>query len=105
MPFVQRDASGEIIAVSGARTTACTEAVAVSDPALQRFLGALADGQDTLHASDQDLVRVLEDLVDLLVAKGVILFTELPSSAQQKIMQRQRLRSELGAALDLIGDD
>ena len=48
---------------------------------------------------------MLEDVVDLLISKGVILFTELPDSAQQKIMNRQQLRTELGAALDLLGDD
>ena len=44
-------------------------------------------------------------MVELLIAKGVILFTELPESAQEKIMKRQHLRSKLGAALDLLADD
>ena len=60
---------------------------------------------DTLEASDQDLVRVLEDVVELLIQKGVILFTELPESAQQKILHRQQLRSDLSHSLDLLGDD
>jgi len=103
--YVKRDAGGAIVAVSQEAGDGHTEAVDPGDPELREFLDALSADATTLHASDQDLVRVLEDLVDLLMAKGVILFTELPASAQRKIMRRQRLRSELGGALDLIDDD
>ena len=44
-------------------------------------------------------------MVGLLIAKGVILFTELPESAQQKILRRQRLRAEVGDLQNLIGED
>lgn len=105
MAFVQRDAAGGITAVSRQPTATCSEEVAGDDPELQRFLEELDAGRSELHGTDRDLVRVLEDVVDLLVDKGVILFTELPASAQQKIMARQRLRSELGTALDLLDED
>ena len=52
-----------------------------------------------------DFVRVLEDVVQLLVDKGVILFTDLPESAQEKMLYRQRLRSSIKNNLNLIGDD
>ncbi len=44
-------------------------------------------------------------VVDLLIAKGLILFTDLPVDAQQKIMHRQQMRYELGSRLDLIEED
>jgi len=47
----------------------------------------------------------LEDVVGLLIGKGLILFTELPVEAQRKIMRRQQMRSEMGESLDLIGED
>ena len=50
-------------------------------------------------------MRVIEDVVDLLVEKGFILFTELPESAQKKVLTRQQLRSRIGSSLDLLGDD
>lgn len=56
-------------------------------------------------SSNQDLVRVLEDVVELLISRGVILFTDLPDSAQHKMLHRQRLRSKLPRSLDLLGDD
>jgi hypothetical protein len=48
---------------------------------------------------------VLEDVVDLLIAKGLVLFTELPADAQQKILRRQAMRSEAGNLQDLISKD
>jgi len=50
-------------------------------------------------------VRVLEDLIEMLTAKGIILFTELPESAQQKILLRKRLRKDRTNSLDLLGED
>ena len=52
-----------------------------------------------------DFVRVLEDVVQLLVDKGIILFTDLPESAQDKMLYRQKLRSSMKDKLNLIGDD
>ena len=105
MPYVKRDPDGSIVAVSQSPTDGCSESLDPGDPQLRQFLSAVSSGRSELQASDQDFVRVLEDVVDLLIDKGVILFTELPGSAQEKIMLRQRLRSELGSALDLLGDD
>lgn len=105
MVFVKRDDSGAITAVSQMADGDCSEALSAEDPAVRRFLSRLEAYSGQLEASDQDFVRVLEDLVDLLIGKGVILFTELPDSAQEKIMKRQHLRSELGGALDLLDSD
>jgi hypothetical protein len=48
------------------------------------------------------LVRVLEDLIDLLITRDVIRFTDLPLPAQEKLMERRSMRQSLGA-LDLLG--
>lgn len=104
MPFVRRDAEGVVVAVSQVPGEGM-ELVSADDAELQQFLNRLGGHAEQLSATDQDLVRVLEDLVELLVAKGVILFTELPPSAQDKMLLRQRLRSHMGGRLDLIGED
>ncbi|WP_156495336.1 MULTISPECIES: hypothetical protein [unclassified Oleiphilus] len=49
-----------------------------------------------LQDSDVDLARVTEDLISLLVQKGIILFTELPSAVQAKLVDREKLREKLG---------
>ena len=105
MPFVKRDAHGTVIAVSQEPGSDYAEELPKDDPTLAAFCAGMASAASSLDATDQDLIRVLEDVVDLLIAKGLILFTELPVNAQQKIMRRQQLRSAMGSTLDLIGED
>ena len=105
MPFVKRNADGLVIAVSQAPGADYSEELASDDPALAVFFTGITSRASSLEASDQDLIRVLEDVVDLLIAKGLILFTELPVDAQQKIMRRQQMRSAIGNTLDLISED
>jgi len=106
MVYVKRDARGGITAVSHEPTAECREAVDGGARELRHYLASFGDdGESGIGATDRDLVRVLEDVVDLLIDKGVILFTELPASAQQKILERRRLRSALAAALDLLDED
>ncbi|MEQ9462054.1 MAG: hypothetical protein RJQ10_00205 [Haliea sp.] len=104
MPYVKRDSSGRIVAVSQLRGD-CDEAVAPEDADLAAYLNALGHHPGELVATDQDFVRVLEDVVELLIERGIILFTDLPDSAQKKMLHRQRLRSKLSTSLDLLGDD
>jgi hypothetical protein len=64
-----------------------------------------ADVQAFLRGLDVDLVRVLEDVIDLLVARGVFRFTDLPESAQQKLMFRKNLRSQWQSVPNPLGSD
>ncbi len=105
MPFVKRNKHGAVIAVSQEKSRKFVEELPDDDLELGGFLSGVGGNSVSLSATDQDFVRVLEDVVELLIAKGVILFTDLPDSAQQKIMRRQQLRTELGDKLDLLGDD
>ena len=105
MPFVKRDEQGEVIAVSQESGPDFTEEVSKDDPAMIAFINDVGGEGSTLAESDLDLIRVVEDVVELLIAKGLILFTELPENAQQKIMRRQQMRSQAGNLRDLISDD
>jgi len=70
---------------------------------LEAFLSS-SKNQAELAASDLEFVRVIDDLLDVLIAKGVINFTDLPQEAQEKFLRRDQLRrSDRG--LDLLGDD
>lgn len=104
MPYIKRDEQGQVIAMSAIASEGFDELVAGDAPEIAAFLSS-QQAANSLDATDQDFVRVLEDVVELLIAKGVILFTDLPDSAQEKIMRRQKLRSEMAGKLDLIGDD
>jgi hypothetical protein len=62
-------------------------------------------GPQLLSETDVGLVRVLEDLIDVLIRKGVLQFTELPEAAQAKLLQRRTARAGLQEPLRLLGPD
>ena len=105
--YVRRDEAGEIVMVGREPGPGMTEILDTDDPAVQRFLqstgGNGPDGiTEALERSDAELVRVVEDLANLLIEKGVIQFTELPMAAQRKLLDRRQLRRHR-KALDLLG--
>lgn len=57
-----------------------------------------------LAESDQALIRVVEDLIDTLIAKDLLHFTDLPEAAQAKLLERRSLRRSVNA-LNLLQDD
>jgi len=54
---------------------------------------------------DVAFIRVLEDLIDTLIEKGVLRLTDLPEEAQQKLSERKGLRRRLNDDLNLLDDD
>ncbi|MCB6184073.1 hypothetical protein LIN78_11000 [Leeia sp. TBRC 13508] len=105
MPYVKRDDSGEVIAIFKQATPEANEFLPQHSPEIARFLGQNEDS--TLFTGlDNELVRVLEDLVDTLITKNLLRITDLPSEAQQKLLARKRLRNQLGNRLTgLLGSD
>jgi hypothetical protein len=101
MPYVKRDERGRIVAVD-LQPGAGLEAVAPASPELLEFMQRAGLEQSTLQQSDMRLVRVLEDLIDLLIDRDVIRFTDLPLPAQEKLLERRSMRQSLGA-LNLLG--
>lgn len=112
--FINRNHDGDICAVSLNQTADCAEFIDDKAADLVAFYQRhLADNQQKklkehpgrqLQISDTDLARVLEDVIDALSIKGILTFTDLPLAAQQKLLQRKRLRKNLGS-LQLISDD
>ncbi|AOB30976.1 hypothetical protein AKI39_10150 [Bordetella sp. H567] len=54
---------------------------------------------------DLDFVRVLEDLIDALIANGTLRLTDLPPQAQRKLNERKQHRARLSEHLDLLDDE
>lgn len=106
MIYAQRNAQGEIAAVSLTPDATHGEALPEAAPEILAFFAAARGGADVaaeLAQSDLSLARVLEDLVEVLIDKSVIRFTDLPEAAQQKLLTRRSLRANrLGA--DFIGE-
>lgn len=107
MPYVSRDKSGKITEVFDQPDSGAQELVRFDDPGLLHFIyerdmNSPATIREILHESDQGMVRLIDDLVDLLIAKGVIKFTELPPVAGEKYLQRQAARERLQGGESLI---
>jgi hypothetical protein len=102
MPYVARDSAGRIVAVAAEAGTAATEWLDPATPELREFVAALQPADDLVR-SDQALIRVVEDLVNTLIDKDLIRFTDLPEAAQQKLLLRRSLRRSRNS-LDLLGD-
>ena len=58
--------------------------------------------EELLSQSDSSIARVLEDLVDVLITRGVIQFTDLPDAAQNKLLSRRQTRARLKDSLQLL---
>ena len=106
MPFVHKDANGKIIAVYTEPVEGALE-VAPGDPALidfiQQNIPAL-DAEGDWAQSDLGLTRVIEDLIEVLIEKKVVLFTDFPEGAQKKLLDRRGRRKEFDLVEDLFGD-
>jgi hypothetical protein len=101
MPYIKRDQQGRIKALNLEPGDGFVE-VPSGSPELLDFMRKMGMENSSLQQSDMRLVRVLEDLIDLLIDRDVIRFTDLPLPAQEKLMERRSMRQSLGA-LDLLG--
>ena len=93
MPFVERGQDGKIQALYR-HAKIGTEELPPGDIEVLAFMNTTAEKPE-LTASDLTLVRVLEDLIEILLVKGVINLTDLPEAAIQKLKDRQRIREKL----------
>ena len=106
MPYVGRDTAGQITVVSDRLTDAAFDQVPPNDPELRAFLQDAGNDQarERLSESDLEMVRVIEDLVDVLIGKNVFNFTDLPRIAQKKLLNRRQLRRNLSVLTNLVGN-
>jgi hypothetical protein len=103
MPYAVRDESGRIIALYSEPRAGAEECLAGDHPEVLAFIADQQDGvRASLFTSDVETVRVIEDLVDVLVAKKLILLTDLPDAARSKLLERRRLRQSLSDVGDVM---
>ena len=114
MPFVRRDARGVITALQVEWAREATEYLPPESPEIQGFRGADGEpsgapvGEEGGHAklelreSDLEMIRVYEDLIDLLVEKNLVVFTDFPPAAQDKLLRRKQTRALLGSISEIL---
>ena len=107
----RRNADGQVVAVT--RQVLSDEDVraggwevaSAADPGLQAFLRDVSGKSQLLSQTDAGLARVLEDLIDVLINRGLIQFTDLPEAAQGKLLDRRQTRASMANRLELLPDD
>jgi hypothetical protein len=108
MAYVQRNQQGKIIAIFESKNDDATEELAIDSVELIEYLTGSTDSSEAakvlLNSSDYSLIRVIEDIVTTLVDKKLILFTDLPLAAQDKLSNRQKVRGHVSDLQNLMDD-
>jgi hypothetical protein len=107
MPFVRRDAAGRVISLHREQETQELQYLPLDHPDVVGFLEPIGErrsqGRGELHKSDLEMIRVYEDLAEILIGKRIVALTDFPQAAQEKLMRRRRLRSSLSPITDALG--
>ncbi|NQZ52992.1 MAG: hypothetical protein HRT93_01940 [Piscirickettsiaceae bacterium] len=108
MAYIQRDNDGKIIAVFETLQDNAQEILPLDAAEVIEYIVQSArrdDARAALSESDVTLIRVLEDLINTLIDQKVILFTDLPMAAREKLSNREKIRGHLTTLDNLMADD
>ena len=108
MPFIRRDSDGAIIDTCDHAQSDAIEFLDAEDPEVLRFIAGResnTDIKEQLNISDIDMARVVEDLVEVLIAKGTITTEDLPEIVRLKLRRRRELRRSINTLGRLIADE
>lgn len=111
MPYVSRDVSGLVTGLFLKPQPNVAEFLPNDHPDIVRFFGGTLPQNITNNAlmdltqSDIDFIRVIEDLVNVLIDKNVITFTDLPAKVREKIVNRHDARGRLAGSNDIVVND
>ncbi|MBC7699742.1 hypothetical protein [Aquabacterium sp.] len=109
MPYALLTTDGQISSLHR-DPQAGADFLASEDSRVRAFLGGGGGGDDQparqFASLDADLVRVLEDLIDALIQRNVLMVTDLPLEAQQKLFNRKNVRDQMkNYSLQLFGSE
>jgi len=108
MPYVVRNSAGAITEIHDSPSASDSQWLESTDPEMINFLQRMKMSEQvnrTLSSTDYEMVRVIEDLVDLLIEKKIFIFTELPPAVQEKLGARKQLRKDMRSLNNLINED
>ncbi len=100
MLYVARDENKDISAIYKKPHKEAVECLPKTHPDVVRFMsghegrGDEAFSRFQLSLSDLSMARVIEDLVEVLIAKQLISYDDLPEEALGKIMRRKEVRAK-----------
>jgi len=106
MPFVKRNVQGRVSSLHREQDSQDLQYLPPNHPDVLTFVDParekVPEGRGELLKSDLDMIRVYEDLTDILISKRVVVLTDFPQAAQEKLMRRKRLRSSLSPITDVL---
>lgn len=105
MLYVTRDGNGRISELHSMSVGDKQEALPADHPEVLQFLHDRWR-QSELDQLDRDFVRAIEDLIELLIKRDVIMFTDLPAKVQEKLLRRKEVRQQTHYLGDIgVGGD
>lgn len=106
MLYVARDEAGRIVELHPTPVGNAQESLPADNAEVLQFIHERWR-ENELTQLDRDFVRVIEDTIELLIAKDLILFTDLPAKVQEKLLRRKevRQRTAYDGQLGAGGDD
>lgn len=105
MAFVKRDLEGKISAVFENNGVGLEE-IPIDHPDVIEFISRCdKDHRYNLMQSDLQLIRVLEDLIDVLISKNVITITDFPEPVINKLLTRRSIRKRFFGAIGMEFED
>jgi len=104
MPYIARNAANEIIGVHESQLEGHDHWLDAEEAEVKEFL-IKHRAKQSLTGSDVEMIRVVEDLIDVLMAKQIFVFTELPEAVQAKLTSRRKVREDMNSLQNLMDED
>jgi hypothetical protein len=107
MLYIERNEDGTIKAIHQQPCGKAVEQKTLMDEEVLAFLGADGKLESWIHLlslSDVSVIRIIEDLIDVLVKKNIIMLTDLPQEARNKLNERKKVRARMEGDQLLVDD-
>ncbi|GKT11445.1 MAG: hypothetical protein ISEC1_P0409 [Thiomicrorhabdus sp.] len=96
MIFVKRNQDGKITDIK-LQSGPNYEYICISSPELLNYIQSSPDHEELtrmiLDQLDLDMVRVIEDLIDIMIDRNLMRFTDLPEAVQNKLLFKRKIRN------------
>ncbi|NTW99827.1 MAG: tryptophan synthase subunit beta like protein [Geobacteraceae bacterium] len=104
MFYIERGDDHKITALHKFAKPGIQEQKSALDDEVLEFLNSHESWKQLMALTDLGTIRIVEDLIDILVRKKLIQFTDLPIHAQQRIQERKHLREQIHTECLLVSD-
>jgi len=94
MPYIFKNTNGQIAGSASERLGDGWEFIEGDSKEYLEYLENSLAEHAPFRESDIQLARVLEDLISILIDRGMVRFTDFPPAAQKRLNYRQSMRKK-----------